>query len=95
MVVGSGRRDFTDDEFREHVGASDNLAPLLRYHCGIDGLRPYLESQGKFSTVIVFFSLPPKVYADTAAALRAEGLGRIRELSWRSPSGTMLRGPVS
>lgn len=87
VVVGSGRRDFTDDEFREHVGASDNLAPLLRYHCGIDGLRPYLESQGKFSTVIVFFSLPPKVYADTAAALRAEGFGEDTRIIVEKPFG--------
>lgn len=87
VIVGSGRRQFTDEEFREHVRASDSIAPLLHYHTGMKGLRAFLDTLGKFKTVIVFFSLPPKVYADTAAALRAEGFGEETRIIVEKPFG--------
>ena len=90
VIVGSGRKRFTDDEFREHVDASSTIAPLLRYHQGIPGLMPYLKTQGKFSTIIVFFSLPPKVYADTAAALRTDGFKKGTRIIVEKPFGCDL-----
>ena len=55
VIVGSGRKEFTDDGFRTHVGASEAIAPLLHYHTGMDGLRAYLKELGDFETIIVFF----------------------------------------
>ena len=87
VIVGSGRKEFSDDEFRAHLAASDAIAPLLHYRSGIGGLRSYLDELGDFKTVIVFFSLPPKVYADTAAALRAEGFGEETRIIVEKPFG--------
>ena len=87
VIVGSGRKEFTDDEFRAHVAASDAIAPLLHYHRGINGLKSYLAGLGSFETIIVFFSLPPKVYADTAAALKTEGFGDETRIIVEKPFG--------
>jgi len=87
VVVGSGRKEFTDEEFRRHVDASPAIAPLLHYHAGIPGLKDYLGGLGRFDTVIVFFSLPPKVYADTAAALEDEGFGEETRIIVEKPFG--------
>lgn len=87
VVVGSGRKEFTDDEFRKHVGSPDAISSLLYYHAGLKGLRDYLTTLGKFKTVIVFFSLPPKVYADTAVALRDEGFGDETRIIVEKPFG--------
>ena len=87
IIVGSGRKNFSDDDFRKHVGSSESISPLLHYHCGIEGLRKYLDSLGNFKTVIVFFSLPPKVYADTADALHHEGFGGETRIIIEKPFG--------
>ncbi len=87
FIIGSGRSDFTDKEFRAHVEASKTLAPLLHYHKGIPGLKKFMKTLGRFKTVIVFFSLPPKVYAETAAALRKEGFGRETRIIVEKPFG--------
>ncbi len=94
FIVGSGRREFTDEEFRKHVRASDSIAPLLHYHTGMTGLRTYLDTLGKFKTIIVFFSLPPKVYADTAAALREEGFGDETRIIVEKPFGYDARSAL-
>ena len=87
IVVGSGRKEFSDEEFRLHVDASPAIAPLLHYYTGIPGLKDYLGGLGRFDTVIVFFSLPPKVYADTAAALEKEGFGEETRIIVEKPFG--------
>lgn len=87
VIVGSGRKDFSDEEFRAHVGASETIAPLLRYHTGLVGLRHFLSEIADFKTIIVFFSLPPSVYADTAAALRADGFGEETRIIVEKPFG--------
>lgn len=87
VVIGSGRKKFSDEEFRTHVGSSELISPLLHYHCGIEGLRGYLETFGDFKTVIIFFSLPPKVYADTAVALRHEGFDSETRIIVEKPFG--------
>jgi len=87
VIVGSGRKEFTDEEFRLHLEASESIASLLHYHAGIDGLKDYLVGLGDFRTIIVFFSLPPKVYADTAAALEAEGFGKQTRIIVEKPFG--------
>ncbi len=90
VIVGSGRKDFSDDEFRKHVESSESISPLLHYHAGIKGLKTYLDTLGNFKTIIVFFSLPPKVYADTAASLRAEGFGNETRIIVEKPFGYNL-----
>lgn len=87
VIVGSGRSDFTDAEFREHVGVASPLADRVFYHRGIDGLKGRLDELGSFGTVIVFFSLPPSVYAETAEALSAEGFGGDTRIIVEKPFG--------
>jgi glucose-6-phosphate 1-dehydrogenase len=93
-VVGSGRKEFTDEEFRVHLGSPKAISPLLFYHPGITGLKGYLGSLGKFKTVIVFFSLPPKVYADTAAELKSEGFGDETRIIVEKPFGYDLESAL-
>ncbi len=87
IIVGSGRTSFTNEQFVKHVGASDTLAPMMSYHSGIPGLWNHLSSLGKFDTIIVFFSLPPKVYAQTAAELTSEGFGKETRIIVEKPFG--------
>ncbi len=86
-VIGSGRTAFDDDSFRRHLGAERDFASLLHYHQGLDGLREYVEALGTFDQTIVFFSLPPRVYADTAAALAQRGFGDRTRLIIEKPFG--------
>ena len=74
-IVGSGRTEFTDEQFRNHCEAPAGFASMLFYHRGISGLQAYLSAKGDFSRTIIFMSLPPGVYASTAAELAAEGFG--------------------
>jgi len=91
VIIGSGRKVFTNEEFHKHLGSFDVISPILHYHSGIKGLRGYLDSLGDFKTIIVFFSLPPKVYADTADELHKEGFGRKTRIIVEKPFGYDLK----
>jgi len=86
-IIGSGRKAFTDEEFHKHLGSSKSISSMLHYHRNIKGLRAYLDTLGDFKTIIVFFSLPPKVYADTADELSREGFGRKTRIIVEKPFG--------
>ena len=87
MFVGSGLDPMTDEEFRLHVNAGEDLVPILRFHHGIKGLKKFLDSLGNFERTIVFFSLPPSVYAEMAAAISAEGFGPDTRIIVEKPFG--------
>ena len=70
-IVGTGRGDLTDEEFRKRFDIEGEFRNLLSYHTGIDGLKAYIDSLGSFDRYIFFFALPPSVYAQTAADLWA------------------------
>jgi glucose-6-phosphate 1-dehydrogenase len=86
-IVGSGRTKLTDEEFRDSFGLKGKFRDLLCYHTGIEGLKSYIDSIDTFEKVIFFFSLPPKVYADTAADLSAEGFKENVTLIVEKPFG--------
>jgi len=87
VVVGSGRTPFTDEEFRQQFTVTDEFARLLHYHTGLAGLKAYIDDLGDFGTVIVFMALPPRVYADTAKSLAADGFGKETTLIVEKPFG--------
>ncbi|MCK5735883.1 MAG: glucose-6-phosphate dehydrogenase [Spirochaetaceae bacterium] len=90
-IIGSGRKKFSDDEFRRHFKSSESISSQLHYHSGIKGLRGFLDTLGDFKNIIIFFSLPPKVYADTADALHQEGFGRKTRIIIEKPFGYDLK----
>ena len=87
IIVGSGRTDFSDEAFRSHCGVSGPFAHQLFYHKNITGLRSYLSEKGEFGRIIIFMSLPPQVYAQTAAELSAEGFERTTSIIIEKPFG--------
>lgn len=88
VVVGSGRTEFSDEEFRLHLGVETGVCDCFRYHRGIGGLRGYLNGLGDFGQYVFFFSLPPKVYAETARALKEEGFSDNVRLIVEKPFGS-------
>ncbi len=91
LIVGSGRRELSHAEFLAHVRAPADMASNLHYHQGIPGLKKYLESRGAAGSVIIFLALPPNLYADTAAKLKAEGFGSEIRLIVEKPFGYNLK----
>ncbi|MDC7225766.1 MAG: glucose-6-phosphate dehydrogenase [Spirochaetales bacterium] len=73
IIVGEGRSEFTDEEFRDRFSTCCEFREQLFYHQGIDGLRDYISSKGEFSKIIAFLSLPPASYASTIKRLYNEG----------------------
>lgn len=86
-VIGTGRTEYSNDEFRRRFDVSEEFAQLLSYHVGLDGLKRYVDNLGDFHRVIVFMALPPSVYAKTAAALSDEGFSRETTLIVEKPFG--------
>ncbi len=72
-VIGSGRTDYSDVSFREHIAVPGKFASFFSYHQGMDGLYEKVCSCGEFSQIIVFMALPPGVYGKTAEALYRSG----------------------
>ena len=90
-VFGSGRTEFSNEEFRNSFELDGPFRNLLYYHAGVHGLKAFIEQTGSYSRVIVFMALPPKVYAHTAAELSAEGFGRSVTLIVEKPFGYDLK----
>lgn len=86
-IIGTGRTVLSDDEFRNSFGLNGKFRELLSYHTGIKGLKSRVDAMGDFDRIVFFFSLPPKVYADTAAGLAAEGFGKNVSLIIEKPFG--------
>jgi glucose-6-phosphate 1-dehydrogenase len=87
VVVGSGRTAFTDEQFRERFKVPAEFGQCMFYHQGIAGLRGRLEKLGAFERIVVFMSLQPSVYGQTAAELAAEGLRERTSLIIEKPFG--------
>ncbi len=85
-IIGSGRTKLTDETFRDSFNVKGTFASLLTYHPGIEGLKSHIDSIGTFERII-FFALPPKVYADTADQLSAEGFKENATLIIEKPFG--------
>jgi glucose-6-phosphate 1-dehydrogenase len=86
-VVGTGRKYFTDKDFRERFGFTDRFAGRLFYHQNIAGIKEFLASLGAFSRVVFFLAQPPEAYAATARELRADGFGSEATLIIEKPFG--------
>ncbi len=86
-IVGEGRSEMTDEEFRNRFDIKGDFRNLLYYYVGLKGLKSYIESIGRPERIIIFFALPPKVYADTATELSAEGFGTHVTLIIEKPFG--------
>ena len=87
VIVGCGRTDFTNEDFRIHCGLSGAFAAMVTYHCEIPGLIASLAALGTFCRKVVFMALPPQVYEQTAAALTAEGFDRSTSIIIEKPFG--------
>lgn len=87
VVIGSGRTEFSDKEFREHFEIAPEFAKLLYYHPGTKGLKNLIDSKGTFERVMVFMALPPSVYAERARELHEEGFGPETRLIIEKPFG--------
>ena len=51
-IIGSGRSEFSDDEFRDKFELEGKFRELLHYHAGMDGLKSYVDSKGSFDRII-------------------------------------------
>ncbi|MBN2532380.1 MAG: glucose-6-phosphate dehydrogenase (NADP(+)) [Spirochaetales bacterium] len=87
VIIGSGRTDFNDHDFRGKFDVHGKVKDILFYHKGISGLKRYIEQKGNFSRVIFFFALPPSVYSDTAKQLFEEGFRDEARLIIEKPFG--------
>ena len=90
VILGSGRRPITDNEFREKFSASDEFKQRLFYHQGISGLKKTLDARGKFTRIIVFLALPPETYERITAELASEGFGEETFIIVEKPFGRDL-----
>ena len=88
VIVGSGRSAFSDEEFRALFNVPPRFASKIFYHQGMSGLRNYVAAKGAFSRIIVFFALPPQVYASTAKELIDEGFGPETSIIIEKPFGS-------
>lgn len=87
VIVGSGRTPFTDEEFRNHFGLTGDFCNRLHYHQYLKGLRNFLDGMGNFRQTIIFFSLPPGAYLQTALELHDEGFKDSIRLIIEKPFG--------
>ena len=87
VIIGSGRSDFSCENFRKRFNVTDQLAKLLYYYKGISGLKKYISDLGSFQKIIFFMALPPAVYAKYAKQLAQEGFGQETSLIIEKPFG--------
>jgi glucose-6-phosphate 1-dehydrogenase len=86
-VIGSGRTDFSHEEFRNRFAVPGDFKAILHYHRGIGGLSRFIKGIGPFRDIIVFMALPPQAYAPTAAELHAEGFAEGTRIIIEKPFG--------
>ena len=86
-IVGCGRTEISDEEFRTLCNLSGTFAATVSYYHGIPGLKKKLAAIGTFTRIVVFMALPPHVYVQTAADLAAEGFGRSTAIIIEKPFG--------
>lgn len=86
-IIGSGRSDFSTEEFRSKFDVGENFKTLLHYHRQIQGLREYVTNLGNFTRFIFFFALPPSVYAGVTKEIYQEGFREDTNLIIEKPFG--------
>ena len=74
IVIGSGRTEYNNESYKEHVETTNELCSCLYYHVGLQNIKEYIYSFGQIEKIVVFFSLPPSVYASTVEELYNEGI---------------------
>ncbi len=87
VIIGSGRTEFSDEDFRGHFDVCEGFARLLHYHTGLEGMKEYIQAKGEFDKIVFFFSLPPRVYASTAKELVDQGFGEESSIIIEKPFG--------
>ncbi len=86
-IIGTGRSDFSDEEFRNHFELSDKFTDLLFYHKGVKGIKKYITEKGDFKKIVIFLALPPKVYAQSVKEYAKEGFGDETNIVIEKPFG--------
>ena len=87
VIIGEGRRDIGNDEFREKSSCCDEMKSRMFYHKGLEGINAFMHSKGDFDRVVIFMALPPHAYAKTAGILSKEGFGSDVTLVVEKPFG--------
>lgn len=87
VIIGSGRSEFSIENFRRRFDIPDQFASLLYYYKGISGLKTYISNIGSFQKIIFFMALPPAAYASYARQLAQEGFGQEVSLIIEKPFG--------
>lgn len=87
VIIGTGRTEFTDREFRAIFDVPEEFKNLIFYHSGIKGLKKYIQDKCSNSRIIFFMALPPAVYIKTAEELYNEGFGENVRLIIEKPFG--------
>ncbi len=90
-VLGNGRTEYSDEEFRDSIKLPDKYRKQFHYHQGMDGLHDRVVSLGDFEQIIVFMALPPKVYGSTAEQLYSQGFRDKVRIIIEKPFGTDLK----
>lgn len=91
VVVGTGRSQFSDQQFRDRFNVSEEFKERLFYHQYVNGLKHYLKSKGHFSRLIFFLSQPPSAYIQTARDLVSESFGSEASIIIEKPFGYDFR----
>jgi len=87
VIIGNGRTDYSDPDFRKRFEVPDDFAKMLFYYVGMKGLRDFVRSKGEFDQIIIFMALPPSVYAQRATELAEEGFGKETRIIIEKPFG--------
>lgn len=87
LVIGTGRREISDEDFRNRFDLSAPFADNFFYHRNIRGIKQFMENRGPFERVVFFLSLPPAAYSDTAREIAAEGFGAKASIILEKPFG--------
>ena len=87
VIVGNGRTEYSDADFRKRFEVPDDFAKMLFYYVGMKGLKKFVQSKGEFDQIIIFMALPPSVYAQRAKELAEEGFGAETRIIIEKPFG--------
>ena len=90
IIVGSGRKAMSHEDFRRRFDLTGGFEDNLFYHQGLAGLKEFILSRGEFHRIIVFMALPPETYAATAEQINRAGFGDETLLIIEKPFGRNL-----
>ncbi|MDX9899309.1 MAG: glucose-6-phosphate dehydrogenase [Spirochaetia bacterium] len=73
VIIGEGRSEFSDEEFRSRFQVCCEFSEQLFYHRGVPGLKKLISEKGSFDQTIIFLALPPASYEGKIEELYHEG----------------------